>query len=104
MLTFSQFKFHLARYAEVSEADAELFMNTVTQVLLEQLKAGEEVTIQGLGTFSVVETQQGRRLAFQVDDKMRQRNDGDARIPRPPQLLSYPHCQQQGKRDDAKPF
>ena len=71
MLTFSQFKFHLARYAEVSEADAELFMNTVTQVLLEQLKAGEEVTIQGLGTFSVVETQQGRRLAFQVDDKMR---------------------------------
>ncbi|MBP5680803.1 MAG: HU family DNA-binding protein [Bacteroidales bacterium] len=71
MLTFSQFKFHLARYAEVSEADAELFMNTVTQVLLEQLKAGEEVAIQGLGTFSVVETQQGRRLAFQVDDKMR---------------------------------
>ena len=71
MLTFSQFKFHLARYAEVSESDAELFMNTVTQVLLEQLKAGEEVTIQGLGTFSVVETQQGRRLAFQVDDKMR---------------------------------
>ncbi|MBQ7238160.1 MAG: HU family DNA-binding protein, partial [Bacteroidales bacterium] len=71
MLTFSQFKFHLARYAEVSEADAELFMNTVTQVLLERLKAGEEVTIQGLGTFSVVETQQGRRLAFQVDDKMR---------------------------------
>ena len=71
MLNFSQFKFHLARYAEVSEADAELFMNTVTQLLLEQLKAGEEVTIQGLGTFSVVETQQGRRLAFQVDEKMR---------------------------------
>ncbi|MCR5394467.1 MAG: HU family DNA-binding protein [Bacteroidales bacterium] len=71
MLNAKQFTFHLARYAKVSEADAETFMQAVTKVLLEQINAGEDVSIQGLGTFSVVETQQGRRLAFQVDDKMR---------------------------------
>ena len=71
MLNAKQFTFHLARYAKVSEADAESFMQAVTKVLLEQINAGEDVSIQGLGTFSVVETQQGRRLAFQVDDKMR---------------------------------
>ena len=71
MLDSKQFSFHLARYAKVSEAEAEKFMSAVTQVLLQQIKSGEEVTIQGLGTFSVLETQQGRRLSFQVDDKMR---------------------------------
>lgn len=71
MLNDQQFKFHLARYAKVSEKDAEVFMDAVTQVLLEKIQQGEDVTIQGLGTFSVIENQQGRRLAFQVDDKMR---------------------------------
>ena len=71
MLNAEQFKFHLARYAKVSEADAAAFVDAVSQVLLESVKAGEEVEIQGLGTFSVIETQQGRRLAFQVDERMR---------------------------------
>lgn len=71
MLNANQFKFHLARYAKVSEADAAAFVDALTQTLLDQVKAGEEVTIQGLGTFSVIATQQGRRLAFQVDERMR---------------------------------
>ncbi len=71
MLNAEQFKFHLARYAKVSEADAAAFVEAVSQVLIDRVKAGEEVEIQGLGTFSVIETQQGRRLALQVDERMR---------------------------------
>lgn len=71
MLNAEQFKFHLARYAKVSEADAAAFVDAVSQVLIDRVKAGEEVEIQGLGTFSVIETQQGRRLALQVDERMR---------------------------------
>lgn len=71
MLTSDQFKFHLARYAKVKEEDASAFMEAVTQILLEKAQAGEEVTIQGLGTFVIIDSQQGRRLGFQVDDKMR---------------------------------
>lgn len=71
MLNANQFKFHLARYAKVSEADAAAFVDALTQTLLDEVRAGEEVTIQGLGTFSVIATQQGRRLAFQVDERMR---------------------------------
>ena len=43
MLNAEQFKFHLARYAKVSEADAAAFVEAVSQVLLESVKAGEEV-------------------------------------------------------------
>lgn len=71
MLTSEQFSFHLARYAKVKEEDASAFMEAVTQLLLEHAKAGEEVNIQGLGTFVVIDSQQGRRLGFQVDEKMR---------------------------------
>lgn len=71
MLTSEQFNFHLARYAKVKEEDASAFMEAVTQVLLEKVQAGEDVTIQGLGTFVVIDSQQGRRLGFQVDENMR---------------------------------
>lgn len=71
MLTAEQFKFHLARYAKVKETEANAFMDAVTKTLLENVQAGEEVEIQGLGTFVVIDSQQGRRLGFQVDEKMR---------------------------------
>lgn len=70
-LNATQFSFHLARYAKATEGDAEFFMHTVTKLILERLDANDPVEIQGLGVFSWVESQQGRRMSLQVDEKMR---------------------------------
>jgi len=65
------FAFHLARYAKASEGDAEFFMHQVCKLILERLDVNDSVEIQGLGVFSWVESQQGKRLSLQVDEKMR---------------------------------
>ncbi len=70
-LNATQFAFHLARYAKATEGDAEFFMHVVCKLILERLDANDPVEIQGLGVFSWVESQQGRRMSLQVDEKMR---------------------------------
>ncbi len=74
MISTQQFKKLLAEYANVSEAEASAFVEAMLQTVLTHVKQGETVTIQGLGTFKVLDSQQGelRRLAFVCDEKLRE--------------------------------
>lgn len=74
MITTQQFKQLLAQSANVSEQEASAFVDALLQTLLTHIKQGEEVSIQGLGTFRVLDSQQGelRRVAFVCDEKLRE--------------------------------
>ena len=69
----AQLKLLLATAARVDLAEASAFVDALISILSERLRAGEKVYVQGLGSFRVVATQQGksRRVAFVVDGKMR---------------------------------
>lgn len=69
----AQLKQLLAAAARVDLAEASAFVDALISILSERLRAGEKVYVQGLGSFRVVATQQGksRRVAFVVDGKMR---------------------------------
>ena len=74
MITTQQFKILLAQYANVTEADASAFVDALLQTVMTRVKQGEPVTIQGLGTFRILDSQQGelRRLAFECDEKLKE--------------------------------
>jgi len=42
----------LAQVNEVEEKNAEKFLNSLEQIVIEQLKSGQDVAITGFGTFS----------------------------------------------------
>lgn len=74
MITTPQIKQLLAQYAKVDEAEASAFVDALVQTVVETVKKGESVTIAGLGTFEVIEAQQGelKRLVFVQDEKIRE--------------------------------
>ncbi|MBQ0057193.1 MAG: HU family DNA-binding protein [Bacteroidales bacterium] len=74
MIDTTQFKQLLARTAKVSDDEASAFVDAMVSLILEHIAKGEEVTVGGLGTFHVIEAQQGelRRLAFSPDEKIRE--------------------------------
>lgn len=74
MITTQQFKNLLAQYANVTEAEASAFVEALLQTVMIRVKQGEPVTIQGLGTFRILDSQQGelRRLAFECDEKLKE--------------------------------
>lgn len=51
----TEFVASLAEKAGLSKADAQKAVNAFAEVVLEQAKAGEKITIVGFGTFSVSE-------------------------------------------------
>ncbi len=51
----SEFVASLAEKAGISKADAQKAVNAFAEVVLEQAKAGEKITLVGFGTFSVSE-------------------------------------------------
>lgn len=67
-----QLKQLLADYAKVPEAEASAFVDALVDTLLQHLKQGEAVTVGGLGEFYIVESQQGRRVAFRPEDKLKE--------------------------------
>jgi len=67
-----QLKQLLAGYAKVPETEASAFVDALVDTLVQHLKQGEEVTVAGLGTFYFVENQQGRRVAFRAEEKMKE--------------------------------
>lgn len=74
ILTTQQLKQLLADYAKVPETEASAFVDALVQVLVEQLQQGASVDVQGLGTFEVVENQQGalKRVAFRPEAKLKE--------------------------------
>lgn len=70
-LTTEQTKKLLAQYANVEESEASAFVDAFVCVIAERLKQGEEVTVNGLGTFGFVDSQQGRRISFLAEEKMK---------------------------------
>lgn len=72
-ISTEQLKAILADYARVEQSVADAFVNAFIQALILHLKKGEEVEVQGLGTFYVIDAQMGelRRWAFRPDDKMK---------------------------------
>lgn len=70
----AQLKQLLADSARCSIDEAAAFVDALVATLTERLQAGEEVQVQGLGTFRVVATLEGhsRRVAFVPDVRMRQ--------------------------------
>lgn len=67
-----QLKQLLAEYAKVTETEASAFVDALVDTLLHHLKQGEEVTVGGLGVFYIVESQQGRRVAFRPEEKLKE--------------------------------
>lgn len=71
-ISTAQLKQLLASYAKVSDEEAELFVDALIQTVLTHLKQGEEVSVPGLGVFYFVDSQQGRRVAFSPDERMKE--------------------------------
>lgn len=53
-ISTEQLKAILADYARVEQSVADAFVNAFIQALILHLKKGEEVEVQGLGTFYVI--------------------------------------------------
>lgn len=51
----TEFIAEVAKKAEMSKAQAQKAVNAFAEVIAEQMKAGEKVTLLGFGTFSVTE-------------------------------------------------
>lgn len=51
----SEFVASIAEKAGISKSDAQKAVNAFAEVVLEQAKAGEKITLVGFGTFSVSE-------------------------------------------------
>lgn len=63
----------LAEYAGITDQEAAGFISSFTSVVTSHVKQGEEVEIQGLGKFVLIDTQQTdmRRVALIVSDSMK---------------------------------
>lgn len=74
LVTTQQLKQLLADYAKVSEAEASSFVDAMVQTIVQHVQQNEPVSIQGLGTFVIVEAQQGqlRRVAFQPEESLKE--------------------------------
>ena len=63
----------LAETASITKEEASLFLKSLTSVVAQHLRNGEEVEVQGLGKFVVIDTQQSemRRVALMLSDVMK---------------------------------
>jgi nucleoid DNA-binding protein/nucleoid-associated protein YgaU len=64
----------LADYTKVTEEQAAAFIAALVDTLRNALQRGEEAAVSGLGVFRVLNIQNGagRRVAWSIDDKMRE--------------------------------
>lgn len=74
LITTQQLKILLSDYAKVSESEASVFVDALVRSIVQHVQKNESVTIQGLGTFVIVETQQGqlRRVAFHPEESLKE--------------------------------
>ena len=70
----SQFKSLLSKYAKVDEPQASAFIDAFIATISDCVRSGEPVCISGLGTFRIIEAQQGqiKRMMFSPDEKIRE--------------------------------
>ena len=63
----------LADNAGITEEEASLFLKSLAGVVADHVSRGEEVVVQGLGKFAVIDTQQSemRRVAFIPSDALK---------------------------------
>ena len=63
----------LADNAGITEEEASLFLKSLAGVIADHVSRGEEVVVQGLGKFAVIDTQQSemRRVAFIPSDALK---------------------------------
>ena len=63
----------LAGYAGITEEEAKRFLDAFSFVISEHVRSGEDVEVQGLGRFFVVDTKQAemRRVALMLSESMK---------------------------------
>ena len=63
----------LAENAGITEEEASRFLKSLAGVIADHVSRGEEVVVQGLGKFAVIDTQQSemRRVAFIPSDALK---------------------------------
>lgn len=74
IISTSQFKQLLAEYTKIDESEVSAFVDAFVLEISERLRQSESVSVQGLGTFEIVDSQQGalRRVAFRPDSVMKE--------------------------------
>lgn len=63
----------LSEYAGISKEEGIKFLDSFCNVIVKNVKEGEDVEVPGLGTFNIIDTQQSemRRVALHVSDSMK---------------------------------